>query len=124
MRNPWITLACLTAVLWSQSLGAASRLRAQHLAGAGPAGGGPPVAVADFNGDGIPDLALANFGSDIVSVYFGNGDGTFGSPRDLAVGSGPLSVAVGDFNGDGKPDLAVANGSSNNFSVLINNTRR
>ena len=121
MGNPWITLGCLTAVLWSQSVGAASRLRAQHLAGAGLAGGGPPVAVSDFNGDGIPDLALANFGSDIVSVYFGNGDGTFGSPRDFAVGSGPLSVVVGDFDGDGSPDLVVVNFQSSNVSVLLGN---
>jgi len=121
MRNPWISLVCLTAVLCSQSLGAGNRLRAQHLAGAGPAGGGPAAAVADFNGDGIPDLALANFGSDIVSVYLGNGDGTFGSPRDFAVGSGPLSVVVGDFDGDGSPDLVVVNFQSSNVSVLLGN---
>src|ERR1039458_9200554 len=84
-----------------------------------------PVSVAGggFNGDGKPDLALANYGSNNVTVLLGNGSGGFtpasGSP--FAVGTGPNSVAVGDFNGDGKPDLAVANSSSNNVTVLLGN---
>src|SRR5207249_3546751 len=69
------------------------------------------VAVADFNGDGKPDLAVANLASSNVTILLGNGSGNFteaaGSP--VSVGSLPRSVAVGDFNGDGKPDLAVAN---------------
>jgi hypothetical protein len=81
------------------------------------------VAVGDFNGDGIPDLAVTNFGGSSVSVLLGNGDGTFtqatGSP--IAVGSGPFSVGVGDFNGDGKQDLAVAAQFSNSVSVLLGN---
>ena len=55
------------------------------------------------------DLAVANYGSDNVSVLLGNGDGTFQTQKTYAVGDGPTSVAVGDFNGDGKADLAVAN---------------
>jgi hypothetical protein len=65
------------------------------------------VAVGDFNGDGIPDLAVANAASNNVSVLLGNGDGTFQAPRNFPAGSGPRSVAVGDFNGDGILDLAV-----------------
>jgi hypothetical protein len=65
------------------------------------------VAVGDFNGDGIPDLAVANVGSDNVSVLLGHGDGTFGPAVNYGVGISPRSVAVGDFNGDGVPDLAV-----------------
>ncbi|MDE5072314.1 MAG: VCBS repeat-containing protein, partial [Trichodesmium sp. St5_bin8] len=67
------------------------------------------LAVEDFNGDGIPDLAVANYSSDNVSVLSGKGDGTFGSPTNFLVGDSPSSVAVEDFNGDGIPDLAVAN---------------
>jgi hypothetical protein len=67
------------------------------------------VAVGDFNGDGTPDLAVANVGSNTVSVLLGQGDGTFLPAQSYAAGSYPLSVAVGDFNGDGIPDLAVAN---------------
>src|SRR5262249_97265 len=67
------------------------------------------VAFGYFNGDGIPDLAVANVFSNTVSVLLGNGDGTFQRARNFGVGVGPASVAVGDFNGDGRPDLAVAN---------------
>ena len=67
------------------------------------------VAVGDFNGDGQPDLAVANYFSDNVSVLLGNGDGTFQAAVNFAAGTSSCSVAVGDFNGDGKADLAVAN---------------
>ena len=80
------------------------------------------VSVGDFNGDGIADLAVANFESDNVSILLGNGSGGFtpatGSP--IAVGSGPYAVAVGDFNGDGMADLVVPNYFSNNLSILLN----
>jgi len=79
------------------------------------------VAVGDFNADGVPDLAVANRGSNDVSVLLGNGDGSFQAARSFAVGSYPYSVAVGDFNRDGVPDLAVANHDSNNVSVLLGN---
>src|SRR6266851_2174943 len=79
------------------------------------------VAVGDFNGDGVQDLAVANFGSNDVSVLLGNGDGTFQAPRNFGAGSFPDSVVVGDFNGDGVQDLAVANEGSANVSVLLGN---
>ncbi len=81
------------------------------------------VAVTDFNGDGKPDLAVANNTSNEVSVLLGNGDGTFQAARNFAADIYPDSVAVGDFNGDGRPDLVVANTNSSIVSVLINNTR-
>src|SRR5437867_12391463 len=59
------------------------------------------IAVGDLNGDGRPDLAVANAGSNDVSVLLGNGDGSFQAAQSFAVGNGPTSVAVGDFNGDG-----------------------
>jgi uncharacterized repeat protein (TIGR01451 family) len=65
------------------------------------------VVVGDFNGDGKPDLAVANSGSNFVSILLGNGDGTF-QPALMADAGGPqLSIALGDFNGDGKLDLVV-----------------
>src|SRR5207245_1738207 len=79
------------------------------------------IVVGDFNGDGKPDLAVANFGSNTVSVLLGNGDGTFQAPLTVASATGPRSVAVGDFNGDGTLDLAVADWGSNTVSVLLGN---
>jgi hypothetical protein len=77
------------------------------------------VAVGDFNGDGVPDLAVAGLGG-AVRVFLGKGDGTFPMTNfSYIAGSGSLSVAVGDFNGDSFPDLAVAN-SSNGVSILLN----
>ena len=79
------------------------------------------LAVGDFDGDGHPDLAVANYNSNTVSVLLGNGDGTFQPQTTYAVGGEPNGVAVGDFNGDGHPDLAVANYNSNTVSVLLGN---
>ena len=77
--------------------------------------------MGDFNSDGNPDLAVANYNSNNVSVLLGNGSGGFGAATNFPVGLTPVSVAVGDFNRDGNPDLAVANYSSNNVSVLLGN---
>jgi hypothetical protein len=84
------------------------------------------VAVGDFNGDGTPDLAVADRYSDTVSVLLnttapGSPTPSFAPRQAFATGSVPLSAAVGDFNGDGRPDLAVANFISDTVSVLLNN---
>jgi len=65
------------------------------------------VKVGDFNGDGKPDLVVANNGTSNVSVFLGNGDGTFQSEVDFPAGFQPLRVITGDFNGDGRSDVAV-----------------
>ncbi len=85
------------------------------------------VAVGDFNGDGKPDLAIANYHSNTISVLLnttaaGATIASFGPRLSFAVGNEPRSVAVGDFNGDGRPDLAVANSDPNTVSVLVNTT--
>jgi len=67
------------------------------------------VVVGDFNGDGKPDVVMANESSAQVSVLLGTGDGALGIAVQYGTGTNAVSVAVGDFNGDGKPDLAVAN---------------
>jgi hypothetical protein len=66
-----------------------------------------PVALADFTGDGIPDLVVVTFTA--VSVYPGNGDGTFKPAVVTALSvANPTGVVVGDFNNDGKQDLVIA----------------
>jgi hypothetical protein len=84
------------------------------------------VVVGDFNGDGIPDLAVANYSSNDFSVLLGNGDGTFQAARNFNGGPHPVSVAVGDFNGDGIQDLAIADagnasGGGVGVSVFLGN---
>jgi hypothetical protein len=83
-----------------------------------PAGASPEaVAMADLNGDGKADLAVASGTG--VSVLLNNGNGTFGAPVSYGSGTNPFSVAAGDLNGDGKIDLAVAS-RAGAASVLLN----
>ena len=77
------------------------------------------VAIADVNGDPVPDLAVANGDSDNVSVLLGVGDGTFAPAVQYGAGNRPSSVVIGDLNGDQAPDLVVANRDSHNVSVLL-----
>ncbi len=80
------------------------------------------IAWGDFNGDGIPDLAVANSGSATVSVLLGNGDGSFQAARDYAVPPNPGALAVGDFTGDGRQDLVVVSPNfGGSVSVLLSN---
>ena len=85
--------------------------------GANPIG----VAVADVNGDGIPDIVVADQGDSSVSVFLGNGDGTFAAPETFAVGQYPEAVVVADLNGDGKPDIIVPDEGPGTVSVLLGN---
>lgn len=79
------------------------------------------VLVADFNGDGRADLAVADIQADQVEVFLGNGNGTFGAPTLLNSGAFPRGLAAADFNGDGRVDLVSANRNSDNLSVFLNN---
>jgi Bacterial Ig-like domain (group 3)/FG-GAP-like repeat len=80
------------------------------------------VAIGDFNGDGNPDLAVANWYLGTIGVMLGNGNGTFRSPVFYDTGGGePWSVVAGDVNRDGKTDLVVANSQSDNLGVLLGN---
>jgi len=79
-----------------------------------------------LDGDGKPDLVVANQGSGTVSVYRNTSSsgliaaGSFAAKVDFTTGTNPHSVAIGDLDGDGKPDLVVTNYSSNTISVLRN----
>jgi hypothetical protein len=96
-----------------------------------PATGFDPLGItaADFNGDGIVDLAVLNSydgaytpQSGTVTILLGNGDGTFTpTAASPATGFTPNFIALGDFNGDGTPDLVTANAGSNTLTVLLGN---
>jgi hypothetical protein len=79
-------------------------------------------AVADVNGDGIPDIITANGlapgGNGGVSVMFGLGDGTFKPAKQIVAGGSPGFLLVGDFNNDGKADIAVANEPDPNSGIV------
>ncbi len=85
------------------------------------------VAAGDVNGDGFADLVVASVcptsatcGTGQVSVFLGNGDGTFKSPVPYNTGNGgSYFVAMGDFNGDGYPDLAVCNQTAADSVIAI-----
>ena len=84
-----------------------------------PTGSAPSAVVSgDFNGDGIPDLAVTNgncayqtsglaytelvCNAGTVSILLGNGDGSFELHLDYATGKNPSALAAADFNADGK----------------------
>lgn len=109
-------LLCLSLFLTMQAV--ASSL---FFPGVTYGGGHYPVGIvaADFDGDGLLDLAVGDAGS--FTILLGKGDGTLqpGVPYDGG-GAAP-SIAVGDFNRDGQQDLAIANRNSNRVSIVLGN---
>jgi hypothetical protein len=91
------------------------------------------VVIADFNGDGKPDILLDNQLDNNAEIFLGNGDGTFNSGTLINTGTGapPANIiVVGDFNLDGKLDIAfdhagnarnLVNGVSYGMSLMLGN---
>jgi hypothetical protein len=82
------------------------------------------IAIADLNGDGLPDLVtgrgLTGIASILQNTYGGAGSFSFGPNIDFTTGTYDTYVASGDLDGDGKPELVVANTIENNVSILKN----
>jgi type II secretory pathway component GspD/PulD (secretin) len=116
-----ISLGILSASLTSSTTALAAGVLAGLLPRTDYNTGNAPVAVAaaDFNGDGHQDLVVANQTDGTISIFFGVGDGTFGTATNIAVGKSPSAIAVGDFNGDNNVDIAVTNSGDDTVSILL-----
>jgi Bacterial type II and III secretion system protein/FG-GAP-like repeat len=85
-----------------------------------PAGTNPTsIAIADFNVDGLPDMAVTATGDNALAVLIGVGGGIFSPPIELPLQTSPGSAATADFNGDGLPDVAVTNFGSNSVAIVL-----
>jgi len=85
--------------------------------------GASPIAlsIGDLDGDGTPDLVVANLNSDDVSVLIGKGDGTFHAEGHFSVGDSPVALSIDDMNGDEALDLVVASSATDTIGVLLGN---
>ena len=85
------------------------------------AGDGPAFLVAsDLDGDGLPDLVVANQLSNDVSIFQSLGNGEFAPEVRIEVGDAPRALFASDLDGDGTPDLAVTSQGNDQVLVLLN----
>lgn len=129
-----IDLGLLSSDLTSTTATAAAALlsgvalpRTDYDTGKGPIS----VAIADFNKDGHPDLAVANQADGTISILLGNGDGTFAPQTVITIppvttasgttNASPSAIATGDFNNDGNIDIAVTDMANNQVAILFGN---
>jgi hypothetical protein len=88
-----------------------------YAAGTGPTS----LAVADFNQDGFPDIAISDSTDNAVTILFNEGTGIFTSTiPEIPVGTDPVSIVTADFNGDGRPDAATADNGAAEATVILN----
>jgi type II secretory pathway component GspD/PulD (secretin) len=81
------------------------------------------IVTADFNGDGFPDLAVADSANNRVLVYLGDGKGNFSTtPGSFPTGNKPVALVAQDFNNDGQPDLAIVNQTDGSVTILLDDT--
>lgn len=81
------------------------------------------LVVGDWNGDQQADFAVSHNSDDKVSLFLGDGTGSFSGPMQLAAGIAPIKLAAGDWNGDARLDLAVENYATKDISLFLNDGR-
>ena len=103
------------AVLFNQGNGTFASEQDYPLAGSAVS-----LAVGDFNGDGIPDVAVGESGQGVF-VFFGQSSGTLGSPVQVDASSNPIGLAAGSLTTDGRTDLVVADQTTGTLHVYLGN---
>ncbi|MEP7309499.1 MAG: VCBS repeat-containing protein [Acidobacteriota bacterium] len=81
------------------------------------------VAQGDLNGDGVLDLATANYSDGTISILLGRGDGTFGPETRVPAGRNPTALVIGRFNDDRDLDIAVTNPDDGTITLLFGRGR-
>ncbi|HEV3437488.1 MAG TPA: VCBS repeat-containing protein, partial [Gemmata sp.] len=81
------------------------------------------IVIGDFNGDGKPDLAVADYTGDAIQILLNQGNGTFGTPTQInnPIQSPTGSLLAGDFNNDGNLDLVESYVGTNEIGLLLGN---
>jgi hypothetical protein len=137
VQGPWLSGELVHVNLRSDLAGPGGTLTDGHYfaftirSGASPASWSEPAAYhaadvpyfiygGDVDGDGMPDVCAPNEGTDDLSVWLNQGDGSFGARSDYGVGQVPSSCFGEDFDGDGDVDIATADIASGTMTVSLN----
>ncbi|MDH3975173.1 MAG: VCBS repeat-containing protein [Deltaproteobacteria bacterium] len=112
--NLFFMLFILTFIPTSSQANVTFEHQGSYQRGSGPA----RVLFEDFNEDRKLDMAITNNSIHTVSIYLGNGDGSFQSAKDYSAGLYPWAILSGDFNKDGKLDIVTTN-KDDTFTVLL-----
>ena len=114
--------ATVAAIVVIGTLAAAPSAHAGFGPGSSEPAGAQPSAVVtgDFDNDGVDDQAIANKGSNDVTILLSDGSGGFdSSSQALSSGLAPAGLAVGDLDNNGRLDLVTANEGTDDVSILL-----
>lgn len=83
------------------------------------------VSAGDLDGDGKPDMVVANTGANSISIFLNTstkGNVSFAPRIDLVTGKSPHRICIADISGDGKPEILVTNYDDGSVSIFRNNS--